>query len=444
MPRLKSKTGLSLRRGLSVQLKGSIELLSLNNLELGKLLQKELELNPFLEEKSPAEFPEAVAGSDERSLVEREVPEGTDTSFEQISRGLTLQEHLLEQVSTATLSALAGKLVKLFISAIDEEGFTRRSHEEIAGAQNVSPKIFTEALDFIKTLDPCGVCARDVWESLEWQAEIKYPGDHLLLDVISAISSAGESLEELSPPVTKELASVLLVKTGDIKKKLKLLATLKPHPAAGFNQKASRYIFPDLIYSFDGKNISVQLSNAFIPEVTLNSELLEISDKEKMSDEWTAYYKSAQELLRGVAYRNSTLLKIGMAVARKQPAFFQHGEDAIVPLGLKDIAKEVGVHISTVSRVVSEKYCLTSFGVTSLKVFFSRKIKSNRNLNLSPKDLQRAITEIIQDEPPENPCSDAVITEILRKKGYDIQRRTVAKYRKLLHIPSINKRKVSE
>jgi len=441
--RLGAKT--NVRRGISLKLRKSIEILSLNQTELEKQIREELKENPFLEEKEdgnyedqhnqdyPSEYLPSNSNSDPDSefSIENQLSEKPDLSV-LLQRQLVIL-HIAPRVAT---------LIDNILSEIDDQGFTQHPHNNIATSGGYSLSELKSALKIIKELDQTGVGAENIWQSLEWQANKVYPGDLTLLDLIAIIQNNASNLEDLDKKTIDLIAEGLVLSTEVVQDKLKKIATLHLYPAANYNDKGI-IILPDLLYTERGRQIEVQVNNKSIPELLINQDLFEQIPEKESTEEWTQMYENAQNIVKSLDYRNNSLLKVGTAILEKQKEFFQMGPDFVVPMSLEDIASMVDLHVSTISRIVRKKYCQTKFGVFQLKIFFRRKLKSLEGKLLGVADLKKAIIHIIEAENRDFPLSDKRISVILQSEGFNIKRRTVAKYRKLLHIPSQIERKAN-
>ncbi|MES0489163.1 MAG: RNA polymerase factor sigma-54 [Leptospirales bacterium] len=441
--RLGPKTGT--RRGISLKLRKSIEILALNRTELDIQLQKELKENPFLEEKEGAGdediryqdyTPEYLPGSSDISSDS----EFSIENFISDKPGLSIL--LQRQIAVLQIAPRISSLIESILSEIDERGFTARPHDKIAVSGSYSIMELKSALKIIESLEPTGVGAENIWQSLEWQAKNVYPGDLTLLDLIAIIQNNAESIEGLDKKTIDAIAEGLAISVEVMKDKLKKIATLNLYPAANYDDK-SIIVLPDLIYTERGKQVEIQVNNKDIPELLVNRELFEQIPEKEWTEEWTKMYENAQNIIKSLDFRNNSLLKVGTAILEKQQEFFKKGPDSIVPMSLEDIASMVELHISTISRIVRKKYCQTKFGIFQLKIFFPRKMKSKEGILLGVADLKKAIIQIIDSENRNFPLSDMKISIILESEGFNIKRRTVAKYRKLLHIPSQIERKAN-
>ena len=294
-----------------------------------------------------------------------------------------------------------------------------------------------------------GVGAEDLWQSLSWQAEYFFPDDEMLQDIIAILQKNKSNLPRMSSAKIYELADALNIEPETLQFSLERMSKLDPYPARRFLNTSKNIVYPDIVYRDGEQGIEIVVQDQYIPELNLNLELYKqfkqslASKQQKVEKEqWDNKYKEAQTLLNGIRYTNSSLLEVSRALLEFQSDFFFRGPTYVKPLNLKEVADKLGLHISTISRIVSHKYCQCQWGVFALKYFFPSRIKSKDGSNKGSEDLKQAIIAEIVQEDRSRPLSDQKIQKNLQEKGFDVQRRTVAKYRKLLHIPPANDRKV--
>ncbi|MCB1202136.1 MAG: RNA polymerase factor sigma-54 [Leptospiraceae bacterium] len=429
MPAPKNTLRTSQKLGLSLGLRASLKILSMGQLELRQHVQSILEENPFVDEAT------GEVGADDFDSS------GKSDFIEELAVSLpSLPDHLHRQFHDMNLSAAALKLAETFISYVDANGFTSIKHEEIIARSNLERNAYAELLHAIRDLEPTGLLAETSWQCLEWQAEKNFKHDPLLKDILSVLELAANNLARLSFQDKKNLAESLHVEFSDLQKSFANLYQLDPFPGRNYTLQSQNAIYPEVVYQENGDSIDIIVHNHLIPELHLNRELYE-EYKGKGDKNWEDRYAEAENLIRSIQYRQDSLIKIARSLLVHQYDFFKTGTSAIKPLNLADIASEVKLHISTVSRIVSQKHCQCRWGVFPLKIFFPMRLKSNDGSNLGSEDLRQAILELVGQENSEKPYSDSELTTLLREKGFDVQRRTVAKYRNLLHIAAMADRK---
>ena len=437
MPKLKQGPSTRLQTGISVHLKKSLEILSYNTLELAQNLQKALTENVFLEEiQAPA------ITLDEFMLRQAASQGDGENQFESYtSREKSLQDYLLEQVSLSELKPRERELAELIITSIDKKGWVNEDHESLALHNGFSRKELMGVIDFLIQLDPGGVCARDTWQSLEWQARAKYPEDQVLLDIIAVFQQGKKEIKEFDENTTQELISFLHISEAHVRNALEKLKTLEVNPAAKYSRDERQYIVPELTFSVKNETIQVSFLNPLLPEVQINSAMLASLKNDKNKQTWKEMHADAMNLVKSIEYRKNSMMRIAKIIASKQKQYFLRGEAYLKPMILKDIARVTELNISTISRIMKNKYCVTPYGIVPLSHFLVKKIKGINNENLGVEDLKKTLLLVITAENPQNPLSDAQLSDKLKEYNFNVQRRTVTKYRKLLHIPSAKQRK---
>jgi len=443
--RLQHRAQLKIRHGISVQMKQALHLLTLNSTELSQVLKHELEKNLFLEELAPPRLTHEEFIELQESHQQHRHSSGENALEKTISGSKTLKEFLLEQVDYSSLKPDEKRLAEEIVTTIDEKGFVTLSHKEIATRAGFTLIALSRVLDFIRSLEPTGVCAENIWESLEWQARVRYPKDQALDELITILQQGAGNIDDLEKEHIDEIAELLQLDRSKVLKAIDRLKTLSLFPAANYGKSTHRYVAPDIVFEEKNGKITIHTSDLMLPTFRINKEYEKNLNQMKSNKEIMQMYTDARHLIDQVAYRKSSLLKVAEVIIKYQTPFFKNGKNDLQPLILKDIADETDLNISTISRIMKNKYCQTPQGFFPLSVFLVRKIKgskTNEEANFSPLTLKKRIQSIVSKEPSEAPYSDSKITEILQSEGYDIQRRTVAKYRKLLHIPSRKQRTV--
>lgn len=435
---LQLKTGLKNRRGISTHLKQALKVLTMNHVELETYIKEKLESNPFLEESD--QHPKPV----NQPLLMNGIPlqQPNQETFESYTQSsLTIQDYLLNQLNEIQTGPKERRLIEIIISSIGENGFTDTDHQVISEKNGYSHVTLQRALKIIQALEPTGIAAKDLWQSLEWQAKLKYPQNNTLLDIIICLSTLFDNIPEINDTVMEQIGNHLHLPISKLQKDIKKISTLNPHPAANYGNMQNRYVFPDIIYSEENNKIKVQITNYLIPDLLINEDLVNLINSGKADKKWISFYKEANHVLQSINYRKDSLLKVALIIQNKQHTFFKKGLQHIAPMSLSDIAGIADIHISTVSRIVSRKYCQTPFGIYPLSIFLKRKLKSAPGCNYGVDDLKKAISQVVQQEDKAAPYSDEQLEQKLQELGIIVKRRTIAKYRKLLHIPTQNKRR---
>lgn len=461
---------------ITQDLRQSIELLPMSNLELADKIQKEVLENPMLEIPEEFEKPEgaettsleAAADIQERAAPEPEDPEAREafpdiplrdepyTSGESAASGQersdkkhqflqnqirtqeTLADHLLWQIRMSDLSDGQMEAAEIIVSCIDEKGYLTMELEEIVQDTELNLSDAKQALDQIKRCDPVGCGARTVAECLKTQVQILYP---LERTAITILSDHFEDLEKLD---FKKMEKAGLIE-ADIEAALKVLRSLEPYPGTLFSPARHDYIVPDMsVQEVDGK-FEVFVQDEWIPDLKINDRYKNLlKSQTRFSGEdreyLTAKLNSATWLIKSIRQRRDTMIQVMRSIVRHQTAFFEQGPGNLRPLTLREIAGDVELHESTISRITTNKYVQTRWGIFELKHFFSSSLRnSDGGDDHSARNIKERIQRIVHEET--DPLSDQDIVQILKKEGVEIARRTVAKYRKVLRILPADRRK---
>lgn len=464
---------------MTQSLQQAIKLLQMSRLELTDTIQNELLENPVLEmeelrpdderaevKEKDRETPEAkesdsneefqdkldsidmeayyqdYLGDYPSNYQEREAYDPNDQApFENmVTRGQSLQEHLLTQLGELPINDLAFEIGSEIIGNINEAGRLACELEEIAEDGDWKLEEVTEVWNLIREFNPHGVAARNLHECLEIQiAYSEWAGT----DVEKILL---EHFQLLVDQNYKELMNVLGCDKDQLKEYLEAVKTFDPEPGRAFAPMPPQYIQPDVyIVKVDDEYV-VQLNDEGTPKLKVSSAYPKIMKQAKNGDkEATEYlkdkFKSAMWLIKSLDQRNRTIYKVAESLVRHQRSFFDYGVEHMKPLVLREVADDIGMHESTVSRVVNNKYVHTPRGVYELKYFFRSGLSSSMGEDVSSLAVKEKIRKLCQEESPTKPYSDATIVKILAREGITIARRTVAKYREELGIPSSSKRR---
>ncbi|MFY5900045.1 RNA polymerase factor sigma-54 [Acinetobacter pittii] len=480
---MKLSVGLKVANSLSLtpQLQQAIRLLQLSSLELEQEIQIQLDSNPLLEkieEESLTENLSALENKESNDLTTElnadhlpdDLPVDTEwddvythqstalatPEFEEREDNrqvqLSLKEHILEQVNLLHFSKIDQLIAYCIVDALDDKGFLDAEIEEIIlAAQQLLNEMDIEeeieedevlvVLKHIQRLDPLGVGSRNLAECLKIQLEF-LPRD------VEYINEAKKLLEYYELLIANDL-NKLLKQTGLTKDQLKfainLLKTLKPYPGMEFDKQESDYQIPDVVVSKKDLHWQVQLNPDVLPKLRINSFYSSMIRRADQSED-NLYLRNqmleAKNFIKSIDERHKTLLKVASCIVEHQKAFLEIGPEAMKPLVLRDVAEEVELHESTVSRVTTNKYMLTPRGLFELKYFFSSHVGTTAGGEASSTAIRAMIKKLVANENPRKPLSDNVIATLLKDEGIEVARRTVAKYRESLHIPSSSERKV--
>ena len=485
---LEQKLSLKLAQKLVMtpSLQQAIKLLQMTRMELETLLTQELVENPVLEESSEIQEEEPTREEVDREREQREVLEtpangeldhtqsmenidldayfgdywegqGTMSMMEErdeppIENSLTrepdLYDHLLWQLHMAEITARQREIAELIIGNLNPDGFLVATPEEIRDMGQDEGREYTmeeveEALAIIRSFDPPGIACVDLRESLLLQMDLKeVPPDHMARRVI--LEGWDLFLRRQFPAVAKKLG----IELADLEPSVDLIRTLETHPGRRFSTERPHYIEPDVFVRRVGDEYVLQLNDDGLPRLRVSRayrRMLQSMRSEGRQNEAQQFIKdkirSAVWLIKSLDQRQRTIYKVAASIVRQQREFLDQGIEYLRPMVLRDVAEDIGMHESTVSRGVSNKYIHTHRGLFPMKFFFHSGIDREYGDNISSLTVKRKIEQLIQSEDPKRPLSDSELMRILNREGIQIARRTVAKYRDELSIPSSTDRK---
>ena len=461
---------------LTPQLQQSIRLLQLSTVELNQELERYLAENPLLEREDLA--PEQAAGapppgaapepeapsSDEPQREEASTLEeqgfadehsGTPSSrrddddredFTQFAAAEpTLQAHLLQQVSLTGLTDRDKRLAEFIIGHLDEDGYFKSELEELRESIGQAlPELEIEelstALRHVQNLEPAGVGARDAAECLELQLRAM-PANTPHLDV--ALTLVTRHLDVLAARDFNRLKRVLSIDEDELREVRALILSLDPKPGRAFDTGDVRYVVPDVVVRKLGGRWLASLNRDAMPRLRINKMYADIlqASRENGGKHLSGQLQEARWLIKNVQQRFDTILRVTQSIVDRQKNFFEHGEVAMRPLVLREIAESVSLHESTISRVTTQKYMLTPRGIFELKYFFGSHVATEAGGAASSTAIRALIKQLVAAEDAKAPLSDARISQILGEQGIVVARRTIAKYRESLQIPPVNQRK---
>jgi RNA polymerase sigma-54 factor len=490
------KQGLKLGQNLVMtpQLQQAIKLLQLNHMELAELINQELTENPVLEEVGENEAPQdnletAADGetfdpeiqqqADEASQAQEPVPEEqmlkgkdevnwdayledfnegsgsapsmketsdeTPTYENTLTKTSSLEEHLQWQLSMLNLMENEQKLAQLIIASLNDDGYFEGDLNALAAQAGIDPEDAEEILKMIQNFDPLGIGSRNLKECLHIQARLLNPRQPLVEKIID------EHMAELEKHNIPAIAKALNAPIEQVVEAQKIIHEFEPRPGSLFTQPDTQYIQPDIYIQKVGNQYVIHMNDDGIPRLRVSSYYKSIVQKEaaegKASGGKTKEYvqeklRAALWLIRSIQNRQKTIYKVTEAVLARQRDFFEKGSQFLKPMVLKDIASDVGMHESTISRVTTNKYVHTPVGTFELKYFFNSSINSSDGSDaLASSAVKEKIKQLVTREDPKKPLSDQQIVDLLAKDNIDIARRTVAKYREMLNILPSSKRK---
>lgn len=436
---------------LTPELIQSIQILQLSNFDLIEYVKSELVENPILEnaksldETQPIDIQEKLRESDFEAerfrQFEYSADDEEDHTYEQyVSRDETLTDHLLLQLSLSKIKSDEAAIGRYIIEAIDDNGYLTMSLEEVAEALGEDIEKVDHVLDVIQNFDPVGVGARDLRECLVIQLSAR----GMLTDEIEYVIY--NMLEELANKKFAVIAKQLGLKKEDVQELSDLIKTLDPKPGRAYGSgKETNYIVPDII--LESHHGEFELSSNFksSPKLRVSSYYDKLVQEAAHDGELKKYinekFNSAVWLIKSIEQRRRTIYDVSEAIFKHQEEFFQKGEKYLKPLTLRQIAEELGIHESTVSRTINGKYIQSPRGIYELKYFFSTGISTGDGGSVSSSSIKSVIKDLIKSEDEKKPYSDQEIADILKRRDIEISRRTVAKYRESLGILSSSKRK---
>jgi RNA polymerase sigma-54 factor len=353
----------------------------------------------------------------------------------------SLADHLMWQLNLQTNDETLRDPGAAIIGNIDEDGYLVASVHEIAALGDWDIGLVERALEHVQSFDPIGVGARDLSECLILQLR------HLGLAGTPAETLVRDHLRLLQNHRIPELAKALSIEPEEVKHHIDVIRHLDPKPGTRYSPTESQYVIPDVYVVKTEDGYKAVLNEDGLPQLRISPVYRRLLDKGgEASDETRAYvkdkFRSALWLLKSVDQRQKTILKVSTSIITFQQGFLDHGVEHLRPLVLRDVASDIGMHESTVSRVVNNKYMHTPQGVYELKFFFHSGISSSHGENVSSVTIKQRIRKIIEAEDQRRPLSDSKIMNILQKEGLVLARRTIAKYREELRIPTSNQRKM--
>ena len=470
---MQSRQSLVLRQhqnlALTPQLQQSIRFLQLSAQDLEQEVAQALAENPLLEREGEydTDTPEAQDQGNDDYVQEASLTAGVsggagrgdydDEGGADIGQAVTLRDHLLQQVHLTRASDLDQALVAVLIEELDDNGFLPVSLEEILSflpaalgdqAHTVEHDDLQAALRLLQSFDPPGVAARSTTECLVLQLRQRCSDPSSRLDPAvfeCALVLVTQHLELLAHANLDRLCKACGQPELIVRQAHQLILSLDPKPGRAWSQSVADYVVPDLVVTKGRQGWEARLNGAIVPRVRVNPVYEQWVREDSASADKSpiqAQLQQAHGLVKSVAQRFETVLRVGQCIVAHQQAFFERGVQAMRPLVLRDIAQDLDLHESTVSRATRQKYMQTPWGVFELKYFLGSALGGEGLAPASSATAVRAmIREMIQSEPPGKPLSDAKIATALEQKGVEIARRTVAKYREAEGIEAASVRK---
>lgn len=480
---LRQNLKLSQQLIMTPQLQQAIKLLQLSRLEMMDVVNQELEENPLLEEAPPDDYvgSESEVAGDETAVLDRDDLKHVDRTEELTGEGdgkeefdwnnyledyrptgqiyerrageaptldnlmsakPSLMDHLMWQLKLSRFTEIEMMAGEQIIGNIDQDGYLRASLEELALQENMEIGVFENVLSRVQEFDPSGVAARDLKECLLIQGKILGEPHDLVLAIIQ------EHLHDLEKKDYRRIAKKLKVSLADVVQAVVLITRMDPKPGSIYSEERAQSIIPDVYIFKVGDEYKIILNDDGLPRLRISNyyrEMMAGMDGKGTGESNKKYMRervqSANWLIKSIQQRQKTIFKVAESIVRYQRDFFDAGIKHLKPLVLRDIADDVEMHESTISRVVTNKYMHTPRGVFELKYFFSSSIQKTDGDAIASKSVKDAIKKIIADESALHPFSDQEIVVLLEGAGINIARRTVAKYREVMRILPSSRRK---
>ncbi len=459
---------------MTPQLQQAIKLLQLSRLELLETINQELEENPILEEAqeeiSKSELRESLdAASGEEAyesveikenlredfdwegyldeyssgtpvLVERD-PNQEYTSYDhRLTPPATLEDHLAWQIRFSDMTDREKEIGAFIVGNLDLAGYLDATVEEIADLARATEEEVEEVLSMVQQLDPVGVASRNPQECLLIQARSLQPPNELVIRILE------NHLHDLENKNYQALVRALKRTPQELKAAIDVILSLDPRPGSSFNTESVEYVSPDIYVLKVDHEFVVVLNEDGMPKLRVSPYYKDaLSQDGALPAEAKDYIhnklRSAAWLIKSIHQRQRTLYKVSQSIVKLQHDFFERGVSFLRPMVLRDVAEDVGMHESTISRVTSNKYMHTPHGIFELKYFFNSSINSVLGEAVASESVKERIRHLIREEPPKKPYSDQEIVQMLEKENINIARRTVAKYREMMGILPSSKRK---
>jgi RNA polymerase sigma-54 factor len=429
----------TLKLTLTQELTQAIALLQYSAQELSAFLDTQAMENPLLQIEDnniKAIDPQVDRWKPKRKKVDKDEKNWIEQIGEKV---VTLDEYLLSQLNLKEVTPKQKKIIHYLIQCIDENGYLRMDLEEICMRFQTSQEEVQLCVDLLQDLEPAGIGARSLRECLLIQLRKKEHRNPLAEKIVD------EYFLPFAEKKWKELAKKLEVDLKEIQKVFDCLQSLNPRPGAIFHHEKPAYVIPDVIIDRDGDELTVTVFDDTMPKIHFNESYYKQLASYK-NPEVSRFLQEKQQdyhwLIKSLEQRKETLLKVSLKIVEKQQDFFQKGPQYLKPMTMRELSDELGIHESTVSRAVRGKFAQTPFGTFELRSFFTSTVQTVSNESTSSSQVKNLISQYIAEENKQKPLSDQEITQMLEdREGIIVSRRTIAKYRDQLGIPSSSRRK---
>ncbi len=459
-PSLQLKLGQTLT--MTPQLQQAIRLLQLPVLDLNAQIQEALEENIMLEMEDLPDVPQTEAETTaevetikadelwQTRTAERAQDGGWNGEGRPISEfadesGQSLRDHLLWQLEMEHFTPREVFIGEAIIDSINDDGYLEMDTAEIPSIVDETPPVTADEVERtlakVQRFDPIGVGARSLAECIVLQlSQLDWDTPSLQL----AIEIAGDHLDLVAARDYGELRRRLRITEDDLHDALALIRGCNPRPGLSVSPAAAEYVIPDVFVRKIDRKWQVEISPTGVPRLSVNQQYARLLRGSGEHAVLKSQLQEARWLIRSLEIRNETLLKVATSIVSRQTEFLEHGDEAMRPMVLRDVAEEIGMHESTISRVTTNKYMHTPRGVFEFKYFFSSHLSTDGGEDQSSTSVRAKIRKLINAENPAKPLSDSKITNLLKEEGISVARRTVAKYREAMNIPSSSERRVRE
>ena len=431
---------------MTPELRQAIQILQYSATDLRKYIEDQMMENPVLSETEQKErdldrWMEYIRDLPQERNWAGYRKESDETSFESfVTESRTLADELEAQLCEFSLTPKERKVCLYLIHNLDEKGYLDLDSSEACKRLLIAEELFEKCLKVVQSMEPAGVGARSLGECVELQLRRREKVNE------TAICIAREHLEDVADAKWKKIAGALKTEVGEVLQAVEEIKTCNPRPGLQYHSSPPRYVYPDVHVEKIDNEYVVLLNEGDMPNLTVNRYYQQLlRKKDELGEEASRYLKnwvqSALWLVKGIEQRRDTIYRVAEAIVKRQHDFFELGVDHLKPLTLKQIAEEVDLHESTVSRATQHKYMQTPSGLFPFRFFFPSGLQTDAGVDLAQSAVQRKIQQIIDKEDKAKPLSDQKIADMLKEEGISISRRTVAKYRDELGIASSTKRK---
>ncbi|WP_411825296.1 RNA polymerase factor sigma-54 [Luteolibacter sp. AS25] len=448
---------LSQSQTLAPQMRKSLEILQASTMELSHLMQQALETNPTLEDVTEVtsldeDAPDAEEADSleymneseddwrDRSILEgrsaqwtQEDEERRQRLYDNIVAPETLQQHLQHQLDLSLIEPNVREAALVILGQLDDRGFLDTKLVELASSNSLAIKPLEEALELIKSFEPAGVGASGIPEALLIQLERSGGTETLEYKIVR------DHLEDLARKRYPQIARALGTTVERITEATQTIARLSPNPGGEFDPTGNPYILPDVVIEKNDNGVwGARLTGEHLPSLRINDFYKDMIGKNGVDSKARAFLRDqirdGRSLIRSISLRQETILAIAHKLIEQQPAFLEKGPRHLRPLTMNDVADELDLHATTVSRAVAGKYILTPQGLMEMRAFFATGYQTAGGAEVSNAGVREAIQQLISHENPAKPLSDDAITKALKTQGIKVARRTIAKYREQLNI----------